>query len=189
MSQIASVKFVVVVNPDAPALVAARAKRIPTFNSIDTVLTTNVDFILEVTGSQKVMEVLQKPIEGTGIRLITHDMAYINLEVMEESTKANRQVVISVIVAIKEKITSSSTGISTLLDKIKDITRGMNILSINARIEAARAGEHGKGFAVVAQQMSNSTESVQFISQDIFEVNSYINATSEEIELALQKLQ
>ncbi len=189
MSQIATVNFVVDVNPDAPACMAAKVKGIPVYQSIENALTETVDFILEVTGSQKVMELLQKTIEGTDIKLITHDMAYIILEVMEEHSKANRIEVIHEFETIKGKISSSSAAIVTLLDDIKDVTRGMNILSINARIEAARAGEHGKGFAVVAQQMGSSTESVQLISQKIFDVNHSINSTSDGIEKALQKLQ
>jgi threonine dehydrogenase-like Zn-dependent dehydrogenase len=189
MSQIATVNFVMDVNPDAPACMAAMEKGIPVYYSIENALTETVDFILEVTGSQKVMELLQKTTEGSGIKLITHDMAYIILAVMEEHSKANRIEVIHEFETINGKISSSSAGIATLLDDIKDVTRGMNFLSINVRIEAARAGNHGKGFAVVAQQMGSSTESVQLISQKIFDVNHSINSTSNGIEKVLQKLQ
>lgn len=187
-SQIATVSFVVDLNQSAPAIVAARGKGIPVFASVDQALSKPVDFILEVTGSKKVVDILQSTISGTDIKLITHEMAYVILEVMEENSKSNRQIVVSEFETIKSHISNSSAGIASLLDKIKDVTRGMNILALNARIEAARAGEHGKGFSVVAQQMALSTESVQRISQEINDVNDSIITTSNEIDSTLNKL-
>lgn len=187
-SQIATVSFVVDVNNSAPAIQAAREKGIPTFSAIDQALSIPVDFILEVTGSQKVIGVIQTAIAGKSIQLITHQMAYIILEVLEDNAKANRKEVVRDFEGIKEEITKSSDGIASLLDKINSTTREMNILALNARIEAARAGEHGRGFAVVAQQMALSTESVQRISKEIHQVNDSVNRTSNDIENVLQKL-
>jgi methyl-accepting chemotaxis protein len=183
-SQIATVSFVVDVNNSAPAIQAAREKGIPTFSAIDQALSRPVDFILEVTGSQKVIGVIQTAIGGKSIQLTTHQMAYIILEVLEDNAKANRKEVIKDFEGIKDEITKSSDGIASLLDKINSTTRE----ALNARIEAARAGEHGRGFAVVAQQMAVSTESVQRISKEIHQVNDSINTTSNDIELVLQKL-
>lgn len=187
-SQFATVSFVVDVNQTAPAIVAAREKGIPIFSSIEQALSKSVDFILEVTGSQKVIDVIQAAITGKDIKLITHEMAYIILEVMEENSKSNRQVVVTEFEAIKEQISNSSASIGSLLAKIRDVTREMNILALNARIEAARAGEHGKGFGVVAQQMAVSTDSVQRISQEINQVNDSIEKASNGIDNTLVKL-
>jgi methyl-accepting chemotaxis protein len=176
------------VNNSAPAIQAAREKGIPTFSAIDQALSRPVDFILEVTGSQKVIGVIQTAIGGKSIQLTTHQMAYIILEVLEDNAKANRKEVIKDFEGIKDEITKSSDGIASLLDKINSTTREMNILALNARIEAARAGEHGRGFAVVAQQMALSTESVQRISKEIHQVNDSVNRTSNDIENVLQKL-
>jgi hypothetical protein len=187
-SQIATVSFVVDVNNSAPAIQAAREKGIPTFFAIDQALSIPVDFILEVTGSPKVIGVIQAAIAGKSIQLITHQMAYIILEVLEDNAKANRKEVVRDFEGIKDEITKSSDGIASLLDKINSTTREMNILALNARIEAARAGEHGRGFAVVAQQMALSTESVQRISKEIHQVNDSVNTTSNDIENVLQKL-
>ncbi len=187
-SQIATVSFVVDVNNSAPAIIAAREKGIPTFTAIDQALSKPVDFILEVTGSQKVIEIIQGAIVGKNIQLITHQMAYIILEALEDNARKNRKEVIRDFEGIKDEITKSSDGIGSLLDKINSTTREMNILALNARIEAARAGEHGRSFAVVAQQMALSTESVQRISQEIHQVNDSINSTSNTIENTLIKL-
>lgn len=65
-----------------------------------------------------------------------------------------------------EIITSVNNGTKSL-EAIKNITKKINLLSINASIEASRAGSVGNGFAIVAQEMRKLAEQSRVIADGI----------------------
>ena len=66
-----------------------------------------------------------------------------------------------------ERITQSSSRISTIIGLIDDIAFQTNLLALNASVEAARAGDAGKGFAVVAVEVRRLAQSAASASADV----------------------
>lgn len=188
-SNLTRIAFVADKDPMAPAIVAAEKVNIPVFTDYITALANIVpDFIFEVTGSEKVTNDLRKRLDPANTELITHNMSYIILQVIEENRHKAQQGVSTEITGIKSEIDQSLLGVESVLASMDDINAEMQILAINARIEAARAGEKGKGFAVVAQQMARSVEMVHGFTKEIDKVNNNIKTVSNRIDTSLQRL-
>jgi len=183
-SPLTKVGFVADVNPGAPAMLAAKDKNIPTYTQVEAALANPVDFILELTGNSKVIDLIRQAIAHTDIQLITHEMAFILLMVIGENNRG----IAGDIGEIKGEITGSLGGISALVDNIDEIASQMNILSINARIEAARVGQQGRGFAVVASEIGKAADEVKKVTRQIEQVNSAIVMTSEKIDRSKNRL-
>ena len=57
----------------------------PTFTDFEEAFSkVSVDFVFEITGSDAVSRILQEKLAGKNIQLITHDMAYVLLTVIDE---------------------------------------------------------------------------------------------------------
>jgi methyl-accepting chemotaxis protein len=69
--------------------------------------------------------------------------------------------------AAMERITASSSKISSIIGLIDDIAFQTNLLALNASVEAARAGEAGKGFAVVAVEVRRLAQSAAEASSEV----------------------
>lgn len=187
-SEYTKVVFVVDVNNNAPARLAAKQAGIPSFSDLDEIRQIPTDFIVEVTGVQQVVEQLASLEETRDLQLITHDIAYIITKVIEESNRRTQQEVVNDVGQIDEKIGDSLKTIENLVHKIGSVTSEMGILSLNARIEAARAGETGKGFAVVSEQMGKSVETVRQIADQINGVNRDFGTMAKQIQAAIKRL-
>ncbi|WP_025701017.1 methyl-accepting chemotaxis protein, partial [Paenibacillus forsythiae] len=65
------------------------------------------------------------------------------------------------------KMDEQSRKISLIVQSISEITKQIQMLSLNASIEAARAGEHGRGFAVVAGEVRKLSEQSREATEQI----------------------
>jgi hypothetical protein len=188
-SDLTQVVYVVDKDPAAMAVVAAQKKQIFTYTDFKSAIAENeVDFIFEVTGSDKVAALLQNALTGKNTKLVTHEMSFIMLKVMDDNRNKTTALVRNEISGIGQGIGNSLEAMGVTITDIKRTMAGLSLLSINARIEAAHAGEFGKGFDIVAQHVEESAESVRSMIGQIADVNSNILAISKQIENSLRKL-
>jgi len=187
-SNIAQVAYVVDRDSQAMAIVEARKANVEVFDSIDRALERKTDFVLEVTGSEKVVEVLKEKMNGSSGELITHNMAFVVLQVIDENNRKMCGSVSGEVDAIKHTIVNNINDTESMIGQIENVTSEMRLLTINTRIEAARVGEAGRGFALVAEQMSKLTDSVREIARSMEQITQSIRTTSAQIDVSLSKL-
>jgi len=187
-SKITNVRYVVDRDLQALAITAAKKENVEVFDSLDLALKRPTDFILEVTGSDKVVDILREKMNGSSGELITHNMAFVILQVIEENNQKLSSSVTNEVGDIKHTIDTNLNETETMIEQIDKVTSEMRILALNARIEAARVGEAGRGFALVAEQMSKLTDSVREIAKSMELINDSIRTTSDQIGLSIKKL-
>jgi len=79
---------------------------------------------------------------------------------------------------LSEYAKDNAQSTDELIDFIKHISSGTNLLGLNAAIEAARVGESGKGFSIVANEIrklsmstKDSVESINNVLIELKEIN------------------
>lgn len=187
-SKFSKVAYITDINANAPALIEAQKKHVPTYIDLLQALKTPVDFIFEVTGNAKVAQILAENLNPEVTKLVTHEMAQIILEVVDESDKKVKCASVDEIESIKTEILSHMDRLGQFVKNIEGIMSELNMLAINARIEAARVGEQGRGFMVVAAEMGKSANYVRQITDEISQIVDAIGLTSNKIDDSLLKL-
>jgi methyl-accepting chemotaxis protein len=188
-SSLAEVAYVVDRDTAAPAMVAARSAGVTTYTELDRALDrTDVDFVLEVTGSTQVLESIREKLH-TGAEIISHGIAFIILKALEENRLAAYRKVEKDVVGVRDQIALSLNALAGFIQKIDKITDDLHYLALNAQIEASRAGEHGRGFAIVAEHVEASADFAKKIAREIDRVNADIVGVSATLDSSLKQLQ
>jgi methyl-accepting chemotaxis protein len=120
--------------------------------------------------------------------LITHVVAFIILQVIEERNKKICGSVSREVGDIKHTIDANLNETEVMIEDIDKVASEMRILALNARIEAARVGDAGRGFALVAEQMSKLTDSVHEIARSMEQINGSVCTTSIQFETSMNRL-
>jgi len=106
------------------------------------------------------------------------------------------QATLGALMRMNDEIRLSSSVVSGLAEKAKDIGKMLdviraiaeqtNLLALNAAIEAARAGDAGRGFAVVADEVRALARRTQQSTQEIEQVVISIQGGTQEAVKAMQ---
>lgn len=219
-SNISDVHIMVVVdrNPDAPGMVLARELGISCSTSIDDIMFSEIDLVIEVTGSEKVAALISekcsgkcKIIDSQGARLIM-SLVQRDIETLEKLNNQVEAIDIAAMtvqkqsVEIKDSIDGLHSIITNLTEfaKVSDsyinqsdeivqyvnnIAQQSKILGINATIEAARAGENGRAFGVVAKEIQKLANDSQSNSKTIKDILTKLSEEIKNISMVVGQLQ
>jgi methyl-accepting chemotaxis protein len=184
-----SLSFVVDVRPDAPAMEAARERRIPVYSTpADAMAVQMPDLVFEVTGASEVATSVRELCAGRS-EVVSAETARALLNAIDDFHRVVTSQVVVDVGSVKEAIEKSLGEMKSLLDSIDTITSNMQMLALNARIEAARVGDEGRGFAVVAQEMAGSTELIRQAARQLEQLNGSVKGVSDGLDAALRRFE
>ena len=122
-SRMTRVCFMVDRDAQAPGMQEARKTGISTYTDIDQAFKSHeIEFVFEVTGSPAVVSILMERLNCTPTQLITHNMAYLLINVIDENHKNTTGMVLEDILSIKKEIENSLEAMVRALDDIKQTT-------------------------------------------------------------------
>ena len=176
------VQMIIDRNSNAPGIELAKSMKIAHSQNLDDINVNNTDIIIEVTGNEKLKNILKERFENKCTLLDSKSALLFNMLVKKDAQrieKINKD--ISIIKNTSEVIQKELIEISSAINNIHDVSNNLlqsinlskehiaesdkiikyfneiskqtKILGINASIESARAGEHGRGFSVVAMEV------------------------------------
>lgn len=111
---------------------------------------------------------MQTATDGEGII----ERAVTEMKTIEEKTNATSTVI--------SKLEDKSKEIGQIVETISGIASQTNLLALNAAIEAARAGNAGRGFAVVAEEVRKLAEQSETAAEQITALIGEVQSSTRE---------
>ena len=203
-----NIKLVVDRDFESPGIILAKKSNIK-YSSEITDIQSNIDIIVEVTGSEIVRNILEKNYSDKTI--IDSHAAELMVTMVDKQKEATEMldeklnVINETSLKLENEIANVSKGINTLNEitnnlnnasseskeyinktdelavAINKITQRMKILGLNANIEAARAGEQGRGFAIVANEVQKMSDETAKFALEIANLLKSIGIENENI--------
>lgn len=218
LNKMTEVKIVGIVdiNESAPGIQLAKKLGIYNTDSIQQFFLREIDLVIEVTGSPKVEEEIEK-YNVNNVRILCSKGAKLMMSLVEsqeqlleqieeqvQEVKNLGQVTKSSMRKMHDTIEESNVLSATLNNFAKNIinlvketdqivgfmnqiTQQTNILGLNASIEAARAGEQGRGFSVVAKEVQKLANNSQEFTKNIGDTMRHIDAEINQIASKIQE--
>ena len=170
----------------------ARENNIQTTTDLnEAVKDSSIDIILEVTGSQDVLNQIKEE-KHLSAEVMSGTSSYFVYSIINEYNCLKGDLSNEVIDHLKDiysSIEEDSEKVTDLLNQIEKITNNLNMLALNASIEAARAGEKGEGFSVVADEVKELSSESNEIVGEIEDINSDIIKLNESIVEVIDDLE
>lgn len=143
-----------------------------------------------------VHEIIDEHKEVSKSGTLIEDMALKMIHIIQESTKiyeelisklnesaASNNLLASKIAHLHEK----AFKIQSITDKVNEISRNTDLLSLNASIEAARSNEAGAGFTIVAREIRNQSAISALQAKEIQTIIDDIRIDISDISLHMSK--
>jgi methyl-accepting chemotaxis protein len=185
------IEAVIDLNENAPGMVYAREKNIPTSNQIENYIESpEVDIIVELTGNRKVRESIlsmKKPHQ----EIMTAGAARILSETLENVLQNNA----STAVEVSKEFSSLTAHMNSVIDNINKsimdvakVNNSLHLTSPNATVEAARLGSEGRSFSVITDEMKKLSDNINEVLAGIQDASSQLRDALEKITKAENRL-
>lgn len=164
------------------------------------ILEVSTDMMTQMDGTLQaeklVYEIIDEHKEVSKNGTLIEDIARSMISIVQESSKiyeeltsklnesaASNSLLASKIAQLNEK----AFKIQSITDKVNEISRNTDLLSLNASIEAARANEAGTGFAVVAEEIRKLAASSTLQAKEIQHIIDDIRVDISEVSLHMNR--
>ncbi|MBW7857836.1 MAG: hypothetical protein H3C43_06025 [Leptonema sp. (in: Bacteria)] len=134
----------------------------------------------ETERQMKNVETYLQAVESLATRIEEMSLPIEKLTSLYESTRSESSIGRTVLKGLREgmkNLEARAVEIGGIVGFINDISKRVNLLSLNASIEAARAGEAGRGFAIVAEEVSSLADR---IADSVKNIHSLIQTNQKE---------